>query len=191
MSTTSEEFFDAMYQRDGDPWNFAADPYERQRYGRILEAVGAGPYRRVFEPGCSIGELTRLLAPRCGHLLASDISATAAAAAASRCAEMSQVTVVHADLANQLPDGTFDLIVFSEIGYYFTRRRLAGVIDRLVDRLDHPGRLVAAHWTGRSPDHVLSGETVHRTIGDNDRLEPIISEIRPGYVLGVWLRRPA
>ena len=36
----SVEEFEARYQRDEDPWNFASSPYEQAKYDRTLAALG-------------------------------------------------------------------------------------------------------------------------------------------------------
>ena len=53
MSTpdTSAAFFEAMFERSSDPWNFAADPYEQFRYSTIQRALGTARYQHAFEPG--------------------------------------------------------------------------------------------------------------------------------------------
>lgn len=184
---TSEAFFEALYRSDPDPWNFADDVYERDRFNAIMDAVGPGPFRRVFEPGCSTGELTRMLAKRSRAVVAMDTAPSAVSAARVRCADLGHVDVHH-DRLPAMPEGTFDLIVFSEVGYYFTVEALAHVIDRLVERLDVGGRLVACHWTGTSPDHVLAGSLVQHIIAMRSHLEAVSQQVRPGFEMGTWMR---
>ena len=38
-STVSAEFFEGKYRCDPDPWAFASDEYEQDRYQQILDAV--------------------------------------------------------------------------------------------------------------------------------------------------------
>jgi hypothetical protein len=40
-----------------------------------------------------------------------------------------------------MPEGIFDLIIFSEIGYYFERVTLARIRDRLIEHLAKDGCL--------------------------------------------------
>jgi SAM-dependent methyltransferase len=169
-STTSAAFFEQKYADDPtqDPWGFATDADELRRYRQLLDTLPREHYASAFEPGCSIGVLTAELATRCDHVLAVDLSATAIAAAARRCESVTDATVELrvASLRDGLRpgDGPFDLIVLSEIGYYFTAEELADLVRSLVDRLVRGGDLVAAHWTGVSADHVLGGEHVHDVI---------------------------
>lgn len=141
---------------------FADDAYERNRYDHILAHVPPGRYDTAFEPGCSIGVLTRQLADRCRRVIAIDIAETANADAHWRCADQPGVELTQGVLPDDLPDEPLDLVVLSEIGYYFTEPVLSDLAHRIRDVVSPGGRVVAVHWTGRSPDHVLHGRDVHR-----------------------------
>ena len=127
LSPTSAEFFETMYAEREDPWEFASSQYERDRYAAIVRALGNRRYRRAFEPGCSIGILTPQLAAFCDRVEAMDISPTAAARARARCERLPNVQVLCGSLPEMIPDGEIDLVVFSEIGYYFTEIQLYSV----------------------------------------------------------------
>jgi SAM-dependent methyltransferase len=162
---TSREFFEGLYLADPDPWGFTDDPYERGRYDQILEHVPAGHYDTAFEPGCSIGVLTRRLADRCRRVLALDIAGPAVDEARRRCAGHPGVEIARGELPDDLPTAPLDLVVLSEIGYYFTEPVLGDLAQRIRDLLTPDGRVVAVHWVGDSPDHVLHGRDVHRVLG--------------------------
>ncbi len=186
---TSAAAFEAKYRSDPDPWKFASSDYERGRYQTILSSLLKPSYPRAFEPGCSIGELTAALAERCGSLLATDISPTAAALARARCEPLPNVTVSCMNIADGLPAGPFDLIVMSEIGYYFEPARLARLTDDLIDRLTPRGEITAAHWLGHSADHILHGDEVHTLLGAHSRLEWQAGSRATGFRVDSWLRR--
>jgi SAM-dependent methyltransferase len=195
-STTSREFFEAMYRESDDPWSFAESPYERERYERTLAALGTRVFRRAFEPGCSIGLLTARLASRCLSVEAIDISEIAVTIAKRRCLHLRDVHIKQGSLPKNVPDGSFDLVLFSEIGYYFDRSELATLIGRLMDRLEQGGTFLAVHWLGESPDHVLSGDAVHEVIGKafdapavfTDRYDSLAGT-GPGFRLDSWVGR--
>jgi predicted TPR repeat methyltransferase len=187
-SPSSTEFFDAMYADDEDPWAFATSPYERGRYRDLLHLLGPGPFPRAFEPGCSIGVLTDELAPRCGALLAMDASSRAVDHARRRCGGHPGVELRVGRLPEDLPVGPFDLIVFSEVGYYFPAPVLAALLDGLTARLEPGGLLAGTHWTGRSADHVQSGTAVHDLLDRTAGLRRRQRTVRPGYELGAWVR---
>jgi SAM-dependent methyltransferase len=189
MDTTSQEFFDAIYERSCDPWSFASDPTERARYADIVSLLGNVEFRAGFEPGCSIGELTVMLAPHCHELLATDISPRAVALARRRCRGLANVEVRQGRLPDDLPGPGVDLVVLSEIGYYFTADQLVGVLDALAALATGQALLVGSHWTGVSPDHLLSGDEVHGIISSHRRWRPTCSHTRSSYVVGSWTRR--
>ncbi len=186
--TTSEAFFEAKYQRNPDPWNFANEAYEKSRYSAIIAALQGRRFERAFEPGCSVGVLTEQLAHICMRVDAMDISATAAAKARERCGHLENVTVRHGALPQNFPSGTFDLIVFSEIGYYFDAHPLANLGEELMRRIRTNGVFVAAHWLGISPDHRLSGDQVHEILGRVPGFKTEMSERYAGFRLEKWTR---
>ena len=183
---TSEEFFETKYQRAADPWDFATSAYEQDRYSAILRALPRQRFRRAFEPGCSIGTLTEKLAVFCGKVEAMDISATAAARTRARCRSFRNVTVTHGALPGAVPDGAFDLIVLSEVGYYFHRAALTTLLTELVGRLTQDGVLLAAHWLGCSTDHQLSGDQIHELIGTIPGLAHTAAQRHEGFRIDIW-----
>jgi SAM-dependent methyltransferase len=186
--STSEKFFEAKYHACDDPWEFATSDYEQGRYSAILKSISGRTFKRAFEPGCSIGVLTEQLAGMCSDMIALEISRTAVEKARLRCSHLRNVDVRHGALPADLPEGTFDLIVFSEIGYYFESLKLAALIDNLVARLIPGGLLLAAHWLGDSPDHLLSGDQVHEEIGRAWGLSLPKSERHPRFRIDQWVR---
>jgi len=187
--TTSRQFFDALYQRNPDPWQFASSDYELGRYERIVQALSGSRYGRAFEPGCSIGVLTEQLTSVCDIVEALDISAVAVDRARQRCSHLSNVLIRQGTIAKDIPTGQFDLIVFSEIGYYFDESRLASLVDQLISVTRPGGTFLAAHWLGSSADHLLSGDRVHEVILEAEGLVLDYSERRTEFRVDRWLRR--
>jgi hypothetical protein len=58
-----------MYAASPDPWGFTSRWYEARKSAITMAMPPKPHYRDAFEPGCSIGMLSDLLAPRCGRLL--------------------------------------------------------------------------------------------------------------------------
>ena len=188
-SAAAADAFESRYRSTPDPWNFATSPYERLRYRETLEALSRPRYRCAFEPGCSIGELTAQLASRCDRVFATDIAPSAIDRARIRCAQSSNVFLACADLSGEIPQGPFDLIIFSEIGYYFGRDRLAAIVRDLARSLDSDGEFVGVHWLGHSEDHVLHGDVVHQVLEESLGLERAKARRAPGYRIDTWVRR--
>ncbi len=156
--------FEQRYLEDADPWGFTSSSYERRKYTITVASLPAVRYRRCFEPGCSIGVLTERLADVADLVVAQDASPAAVARARDRMAGSAGVDVSVGAIPEAWPDGRFDLIVLSEIGYYWDEHDLAGIVDRTFASLEPGGHVVAVHWLGSSDDHLLSGDEVHRII---------------------------
>lgn len=196
MNTTCRDFFERMYEAKGDPWSFASSEYEQQRYATVLRFVPPGCFRNVFEPGCSVGELTVQLAERCGRVTAIDIAERAVETARRRCQLFDNVDVHQGCLPDDIPSGPLDLVMLSEIGYYFTEPELAELASALASRLEVGGQLIAVHWTGESKDHLLSGRRVHDLLGKHLPIDHLHGEShqwddRDGFVLDIWRKAPA
>jgi SAM-dependent methyltransferase len=187
-NTTSQEFFEAKYRENSDPWTFASNDYEQDRYSAILRVLDHRRYRRAFEPGCSIGILTARLASICEHVDAIDISPTAIGKARQHCAHLPNVSVNCGSLPKDVPSGTFDLLVLSEIGYYFGCQELFQVGSDVAGRLEPSGVLLAVHWLGHSADHLLAGDSVHEILGHLDGLTLEYSQRHVGFRIDRWVR---
>jgi hypothetical protein len=161
---SSAAFFEAKYQKKPDPWDFSSDTYELGRYDAIISAISHRRYRRAFEPGCSIGVLTERLAAYCDAVDAIDFSPTASAQAQARCAHLPHVEVRCAALADGMPAKEFDLLVLSEIGYYFTPQVWQRISYTLIDSIPQGATVLAAHWLGYSKDHCIAGDEVHEIL---------------------------
>ncbi len=105
MSHVDVGDFERMYQRDRDPWSFETSEYEQRRYDLTVAALVRPRYRRGFEPGCAIGELTRRLAERCDHLVALEPSPTALGVARERCQHLDNVELIAGELPGTGPTG--------------------------------------------------------------------------------------
>ena len=112
--------FEEKYRQDGDPWKFATSSYEQRRYELIVAMLPRQRYRRCFEPGASIGELTRRLALRCDEVIAAEASPTAVSQAEQLLVgKYPTASIVQQTVPDWMPAGPFDLLIMSEFGYYF------------------------------------------------------------------------
>ena len=160
--TLPRDYFDRLYQGDADPWNFATKDYEHQKYAATLDNLPRERYQNALELGCSIGVLTQMLASRADRLLSVDAAQIAVEAARARCADLSSVTVQRATLPDEFPVGQFDLILMSEVGYYFALPDLKRLSERVLNGLKSGGDLVLVHYLPDVPDYPLSGDEVHQ-----------------------------
>lgn len=185
-------YFDAVYAARADPWNFEGSDYERAKYVATMAALPMPRYLSGFEIGCSIGVLTAQLADRCDRLLAVDVSAVALAAAQRRLAARAHVRIEKMAAPGRFPAGHFDLVMLSEVGYYWSPADLALASRRIVDALSPGGHLVLVHWTPRVADYPLDGDDVHAHFLDlaeaSDRLRHLAGSRAACYRLDVFER---
>jgi predicted TPR repeat methyltransferase len=165
------EYFEELYAHSDDPWNFETSEYERKKYERTLEALGGRRFRRALEAGASIGVFTEMLADRCDELLAVDVSERAVAEARRRLSGREHVRVERRTLPEEMPQGPFDLIVASEVLYYFTREEMLAVLGSFERELAPDGALLAVHWRRETRTYPLQGDEVHELLTENTRLQ--------------------
>jgi SAM-dependent methyltransferase len=182
-------YFEDMYSGSDDPWQFDTRWYERRKYAQTVAALRKPRYRRAFEPGCSVGVLTELLAQRCEHLLAVDISAQAVSSARVRLAGYNHVTVDEWTMPDW-PAGPFDLVVLSEVGYYLDPDDLTVMLGSAVASVEPAGDLVAVHWRHPVSDYPQTGDAVHAAIAAQPGLERACRHEEEDFLLEVFARTP-
>lgn len=160
-NTLSSDYFDDVYNRNDDPWDFENSPYEKQKYEATLAALPRPVYENVFEIGCSIGVLTKQLASRSKRLLSVDVADLALAKAKERLKDFTQVKVEKMTVPQQFPDEAFDLILLSEVGYYLSKNDLEKLAALMIGHLETGGQLLLVHWTPFVPDYPQTGDEVH------------------------------
>ena len=161
MTRLPDEYFTRMYAANTDPWGFTDRWYEHRKRALTMGMLPRSRFTRAFEPGCSIGMLTELLAHRCDHLVATDIVASALVTAEERLRAHPGVAFARWALGDSWPDEVFDLIVFSEVCYYIAPDSLLRVLDDAVARLSPDGVLLAAHWRHPVKGYLQTGDQVH------------------------------
>ncbi len=154
-------YFKRVYERSEDPWNFQSSEYEAGKYADTLRSLPPGPFESALEIGCSIGVLTSQLAACCDALLALDVSDKALAAARERCAGLPQVQFRCMEFPREVPDGIFDLVVVSEVAYYWHFADLERAAASLAAHQAAGAHLLLVHLTETVPDYPLTGDQVH------------------------------
>ncbi|MDC7122686.1 PIG-L family deacetylase [Cellulomonas fimi] len=188
--TLRSDYFDATYARRDDPWGFEDRWYEERKRAVTLAALPDRRYGRVLEVGCSIGVLTADLATRCDELLALDVAPAAVARARERVASARHVRVEVGDVAAHVPDGPWDLVVLSEVGYYLAREDLVRTARAVRASLAPRGTVVAVHWRHPVADYPLTGDEVHRVLHRTLDLAPLVRHEEADFMLDVLAADP-
>ena len=151
-----------MYAGAEDPWGFRSRWYEQRKRDVTLAALTRPRYRRAFEPGCSIGVLTAALADALRRGASPPTSTTGRVAPPGEALRQHGPRAGRAPggAATQWPDGMFDLVVLSEVGYYLEPAALDRLLDRAVElaaAARHAARLPLAAPGRRLPGHRRRG----------------------------------
>ncbi len=187
-ATVSDEHFLGMYLAKDDPWDLATKWHDRRKYAVTMASLPRERYARGYEPGCSIGLLTAMLAPRCDDLLAVDCVDAAVEQTRAAVREFPQVRVAAAMLPAELPDETFDLIVIGDLLYYLSAADLDALLDGLVERLEPGGDILAVHFRDRENGGNYDGFNVHEALGARPGLDRIVHHSDDWFLLDVWRR---
>jgi hypothetical protein len=159
-SSLPPEYFRRIYERNADPWQFETSGYEAGKYKETMASLPRERYERGVEIGCSIGVLTEQLAGRCEELLGLDVSERALAQARHRLGGKN-VEFQKMQFPLEAPEGEFDLVVLSEVAYYWTMADLERAADRISEMQGAGGQVLLVHWTPRVSDYPLTGDAVH------------------------------
>jgi LmbE family N-acetylglucosaminyl deacetylase/SAM-dependent methyltransferase len=186
----NEAYFDERYARRDDPWGFETRWYESRKRALTLAALPAEKYESTLEIGCSIGVLTELLAARSAAVLAVDISQQAVDRARARLRQQAHVTVERADVGRRFPQRHFDLIVLSEVGYYFDPDDLDTLLDNIENGLGPTGTLVMCHWRHPVDDYPLTGDEVHQVARTRPGLHRLAAHVEEDFILEVFSHDP-
>jgi SAM-dependent methyltransferase len=178
--------FRERYSASPDPYGLADRWYEARKYALTIALLPRERYGAAFEPGCSIGVLTAQLAARCDRLLACDAIPDAVAAARWRTAGLPGVQVEQRVVPRQWPTQSFDLIVLSEILYYFDDADLNLLLRLGIAALRPDGHLIAVHWRHPAPDHPRAGDDVHQILAGHPRLARLARYRDPDFTAEVY-----
>ncbi len=163
---TQQGIFERLHSTTADPWQVRESDYELRKRNLMMSLLPPGQFARAYEPGCSIGELSATLAPRCGELICQDLSATAVEQARARLREHPNATVVRGTIPADWPAGDFDLIALSEVGYFLSSAQLTSVLQRVRMTLRPGGYVVLCHWAHPIDGWELNGPEVHARAAD-------------------------
>jgi SAM-dependent methyltransferase len=183
------DYFEGLYRADADPWGFATSAYEHAKYQATLAALGTERARRALEVGCAIGVLTARLAAVCDRLIAVDVSETALAAARARCTDLPHVELRRLSLPSEAPRGAFDLIVLSEVAYYWDDADLARMGALLKRKVRAGGRVLLVHWTGET-DYPQTADTAVERLAQaaGSDFSVALADRTGDYRLDLWRR---
>ena len=189
--TLSREYFDSFYSGSEDPWGFDTRWYEIRKRSLTLASLPRPLFASGLEIGCSIGVLTAELAGRCATLIATDIAEQPLSQARERLVEKANVELRRVDTPVEWPAGSFDLIVLSEVAYYWSKEDLAIAIEHIDASLTEDGVVVACHWRHPVEGYPERGDDVHATLRAHPGFDVLAEHVEEDFLLEVLVRHPA
>lgn len=189
QTTIGPSYFEDMFRQTSDPWDLETSLYEQAKFADSIAALSGRTYAQALEVGCAKGVLSSQLAERCGALLAIDVSETALAAAQQRIKGAHHVIFERMAFPGKAPDRQFDLIVLSEVAYYWDDVDLKRAASWLKTNIVPGGDLLLVHFTGDT-DYPQTGDAAAEKLIalTGPIMSPIASQRRERYRLDV-LRR--
>ena len=170
VQAKAQSFFEDIWKK-GDFWDFETSDFERAKYARLIALIEGRRYPRALEIACGGGAFTRRLAPLCGRVLAVDIapSAIERAQKAPGAPPNAEFRVANAMEMKLQAEGPWDLIVISEVIYYFgwlyTFFEVSWFDTQAFESLRPGGRLMLANTCGGVEEYLLKPWYV-RTLRD-------------------------
>lgn len=186
MRAAQVDAFDALYRVSPDPWGTQTRWYEERKRNLLLAALPLRRFESAYEGGCGTGHLSRELAMRCTHLLASDASSEAVALASSTVAGCENVTVVRHRLPDDWPAAAFDLIVLSELIYFVDQAQGERIAHAARTSAGESGLIVACHWRAMIESHGHRGDEVHARFEAALGLPRCFEFVDADFILSGW-----
>lgn len=185
------DYFDGIFAGDDDPWSLASSEYEAAKFIHTIAVLDDRRYASALEIGCAHGVLTQKLAALCTDLLAVDIAAAALEAARKRCAALPQVRFERMAFPRETPfAAALNLVVLSEVAYYWGDEDLAAAGQWLTTQVARDGRILLVHFTGET-DYPQTADGATSKLRDalGDAVCVTQAERADRYRLDLWTRR--
>lgn len=143
--------FDPVYGAAADDaWNYSKNPFEKARFDIVTRTLSDVPTTKVLEVGCAEGHLTRRMAGHASDLLACDIVNEAIDRARTNCRDLRNVRFLRMDVRTGWPGEMFDLLVYSDVLYFFSKKEVRQVIGDSARYVNDGGHLLFANeWHSR------------------------------------------
>jgi trans-aconitate methyltransferase len=168
QKSVPSSFFDETFHQSSDPWQYTSGSYETSKFRTTIRCLPKVQFKNAFEIACAIGVITEKLAPKCDRLLSVDCSELGLVEARKRCSHLPQVRFEQMQIPQQFPTEKFDLILFSEVGFFFTMPDLLETKQKIIDALLPGGYLLMVHFRSTAAHYFIQdGETVHNTFVEN------------------------
>ncbi len=166
---------DRLHTEQPDPWGAETRWYEERKRSLLLAALPRRRFTRALEVGCSTGVLAMALSGRVDFLVAVDSSAAAVSTARDRLPASVDVRLLA--VPQSWPEGRFDLVVVSEVGYFLSPAELDDLVRRVASCLEPAGVVALCHWRHPIRGWPLDAARVHSAFAGGE-LPPVAASYR-------------
>ena len=179
------------YYKHEDPFGFAS-PYEIGKYEHTIKLLSNRHYGNALETGAAEGIFTEMLAPLCDRLTALEIAEIAVERGKKRTSRFDHVDFIQGALPNDLPQGSFDLIILSDVLIYFPKEILVKLLKTIESQTAQDGIIFCLHYLGNfgAPLAGLKAQEIARqTLSSNLIHEERVAGVGPtgkGYDILVF-----
>ena len=189
-SSLDAAYFDGIFESDDDPWDLATSGYEAAKFDHTRSVLADRQYLRALEVGCAHGVLTAQLTSLCNTLFAIDISAKALGRAYDRLGDRPGLSLQRMAFPQEAPDGPFDLIVLSEVAYYWGVDDLGRAAAWMLENVTAGGRTILVHYVGET-DYPHSGDDAVEALWSKlgEYFSVVKKDRRGRYRLDLWEKR--
>ncbi|MBI5815107.1 MAG: methyltransferase domain-containing protein [Nitrospinae bacterium] len=184
-------YFNWKYKKQ-DPYHVGQSDYEKEKLDRAMAALAfKDSFDNVLEVGCGEGFMTEALAGKAAHVLAVDISDIAVKRTAERTAGTSCVTAKRMDVFTTPPSPEYDLVVCSEVLYYFEPEQLPGAVENIIGWIRPGGHAALIHARAKADDTTgidmkkFGAATIHGMFGKDPRFTIVSDDVQPLYRITV------
>lgn len=152
------EHFARLYAGDSDPWHVRSSGYEAEKRAASVAMLDGGVYESALEAGCGEGFLTRALdeAGIARRILGFDRAAAIVERATARTTS-GAVRFTIGSMPDAIPDGSFDLVVLSEVLYFLDEAGISALANVLATRLMSGAHILVVSYLGPT-DTPLDGQ---------------------------------
>ncbi|RZF55861.1 methyltransferase domain-containing protein [Acinetobacter halotolerans] len=189
--THSNQYFEALYRNNDDPWGYDFHWYEARKRQICLALLTRQHYPKVLEIGCSNGHLSMHLAERADQLLCLDASDYAVQLASQRLNGLKHVKIENRRIPQAFPNEVFDLIIISEVAYYLSLSELHQLIEKLKCSLSEAGEILCCHWRHEIQGFELDAFRVHQYCKQNLPFQHYLSLSDPDFMVDLWTVNPS
>jgi SAM-dependent methyltransferase len=156
---TRDDRLDQLHAEHADPWGAQSTWYVERKRSLLLATLPRRRFSRTLEVGCSTGVLAQYLRDRTDSLVAVDSSPAAVALARKRLGDAADLRIM--SVPHDWPEGRFDLVVVSEVGYFLSPTDLQGLVQRVGSCLTSDGVVALCHWRHPVRGWPLDASLVH------------------------------